>query len=249
MWYSRSKIKRGKAERVSFSMLNQTILVIEDDSAIRRGILDTLAFAGYQALPAADGTAGLDLALHGSYQLMLLDLVLPGPSGFEILKALRQRRPGMPVIILSARGEENDRVRGLKLGADDYVVKPFSVRELLARVEAVLRRSAERPEPTQVFQFADGLVDLQRAEIRFVDGLTHALSVREGEFLRYLIANRGRCISRDEILLRVWRVDPRQTDTRTVDVHVSSLRQKLRDTAGKVLKTQRGKGYELAGDA
>jgi DNA-binding response OmpR family regulator len=155
----------------------------------------------------------------------------------------------MPVIILSARGEESDRVRGLKLGADDYVVKPFSVKELLARVEAVLRRSAERPEPTQLFLFSGGLVDLQRDEIRFVDGVKNALSARESAFLRYLIDHRGRCISRDEILLRVWRVDPRQTDTRTVDVHVSALRHKLRDASGQVLRTQRGKGYELVANA
>lgn len=223
----------------------QTILVIEDDSAIRRGVLDTLAFAGYQTLQAAEGTTGMELALHATYDLLLLDLVLPHASGFDILKRLRESRPGVPVIILSARGEENDRVRGLKLGADDYVVKPFSVRELLARVEAVLRRSPERQPPTELLPFTGGEVDLHRDEVRYVDGTKTPLSSREAELLRYLAANRGRCISREEILQRVWRVDPRQTETRTIDVHVASLRQKLRDEEAQLLQTLRGKGYLL----
>lgn len=223
----------------------QTILVIEDDSAIRRGVLDTLAFAGYQTLQAAEGNTGTELALTATYDLLLLDLVLPHASGFDILKSLRESRPGVPVIILSARGEENDRVRGLKLGADDYVVKPFSVRELLARVEAVLRRSAERQPPTELLSFQGGEVDLHRDEVRYTDGDKAQLASREGELLRYLAANRGRCISRDEILQRVWRVDPRQTDTRTIDVHVASLRQKLRDEEAQLLQTLRGKGYLL----
>ena len=124
-----------------------TILVIEDDPAVRRGVVDALEFAGYRTLEAGDGESGLDLALRGSYRLLLLDLVLPGRNGFSILEELKKRRAGQPVIILSARGEENDRVRGLELGADDYVMKPFSVRELLARVEAVLRRTCEREAP------------------------------------------------------------------------------------------------------
>ncbi|HTL16981.1 MAG TPA: response regulator, partial [Patescibacteria group bacterium] len=121
------------------------ILVVEDDSAIRRGIVDALEFAGYEALQAGNGNEGMTQGLRGAFDLLLLDLILPGHSGFEILKAAREARPTLPIIILTARGEEADRVQGLRLGADDYVVKPFSVRELLARVEAVLRRSPERP--------------------------------------------------------------------------------------------------------
>lgn len=226
-------------------MAPQTILVIEDDSAIRRGVLDTLAFAGYQTLQAGDGLQGLELALLANYQLLLLDLVLPRASGFDILKRLRESRPGVPVIILSARGEENDRVRGLKLGADDYVVKPFSVRELLARVEAVLRRSPERPPPTDVLAIPSGEVALHDECVRHADGEEVALSAREAELLRYLAANRGRCVSREEILQRVWRVDPRHVETRTIDVHVAALRQKLRDEEAEILKTLRGKGYLL----
>src|SRR5262245_40287771 len=121
------------------------ILTIEDDPAIRRGIVDALTFAGYTPLEAADGNAGLEMATTQPYDLLLVDLVLPGRGGLEILKEVRAARPTQPVIILTARGEEEDRVAGLRLGADDYVVKPFSVKELLARVEAVLRRSPERP--------------------------------------------------------------------------------------------------------
>src|SRR6187399_1178979 len=139
-----------------------TILVIEDDSAIRRGVIDALSFSGYEVLWAADGTSGLQKALEATYQLLLLDLVLPNGSGFDILEALRKSRPGQPVIVLSAKGEENDRVRGLRLGADDYVVKPFSVRELLARVEAVLRRAPERPSDLPRLTFAGGEADFSR---------------------------------------------------------------------------------------
>ena len=124
-------------------MEDPVILVVEDDSAVRQGIVDALSFAGYQVLSEADGISGRETALKARYNLLLLDLVMPGCSGFDVLEAIKKERPGQPVIILSARGEENDRVKGLKMGADDYVVKPFSVRELLARVDAVLRRSTD----------------------------------------------------------------------------------------------------------
>ena len=125
--------------------MQQRVLVIEDDMAIRRGIVHALRFHGYDTLEAGEFADGLEQAISGEYDLILLDLVLPGGDGLDILKEARARRGPLPVIILTARGEEEDRVRGLKLGADDYVVKPFSVKELLARVEAVLRRSPERP--------------------------------------------------------------------------------------------------------
>ncbi len=127
------------------------ILTIEDDTAIRRGIVDALSFAGYNVIQAGDGREGCKTAIAREYDLLLLDMVLPGMSGLEILREVRNSRPTLPVIILSARGEERDRVNGLKLGADDYVVKPFSVDELLARVEAVLRRSPGRPRPRIAF--------------------------------------------------------------------------------------------------
>ena len=146
------------------------ILVVEDDTAIRRGIVDALEVSGYETLQAADGKQGLERALRGGYELMLLDLILPKKDGLAILEAVREARPTTPVIILTARGEEKDRVRGLKLGADDYVVKPFSVRELIARIEAVLRRSAERPSDVARINLQGGTIDLERREIRFDDG-------------------------------------------------------------------------------
>lgn len=227
-----------------------TILVIEDDSAIRRGVTDALRFAGHTVLEAAEGSAGMAQAQQAAFDLLLLDLVLPNCSGFEILRALREHRPGTPVIILSARGEEADRVKGLKLGADDYVVKPFSVRELLARVDAVLRRSPERPRPVQQVAFPGGIADVARMELRFEDSTRAELSDREASLIEYLAAHRGRAISREELLRRVWRIEPRQMETRTIDMHIANLRAKLRDNGGepKFLLTVRGKGYMLASD-
>ncbi|MCI0536961.1 MAG: response regulator transcription factor [Verrucomicrobiales bacterium] len=229
-------------------MDTRCILVVEDDSAIRQGIVDALKFAGYEVLPAANGNDGMAQGLRATIDLLMLDLILPGSSGFEILKAVRAARPTLPVIILTARGEEDDRVQGLRLGADDYVVKPFSVRELLARVEAVLRRSPERPNHVNKIELPQGVADLGRSEVRFSNGKRTELSEREVELLRYLATNPGRAISRDEILLRVWRLDLKRMATRTIDVHVANLREKLRDDAEnpKVLLTVRGKGYMIA---
>jgi DNA-binding response OmpR family regulator len=224
------------------------ILVIEDDSAIRRGIVDALRFKGFHVIEAANGKDGMRAAEGVDCDLVLLDLVLPGCGGMEILRVIRAGRPTLPVIILTARGEENDRVEGLSGGADDYVVKPFSVKELLARVEAVLRRSPERPTDLTQVVFPGGVADLARGEARFDDGARCELSEKEAELLRYLAANAGRAVSRDEILSRVWRIDPRGGETRTIDMHVARLREKLRDDphAPRVIVTVRGKGYAFA---
>ena len=232
-------------------MTTRRILVVEDDSAIRRGIVDALAFTGYETLQTGNGLEAQKLAASATYDLLLLDLVLPGVGGFDILKSTRAARPTLPVIILTARGEEADRVNGLRHGADDYVVKPFSVRELLARVEAVLRRSPERPAEVNQLAIPGGTADFARCEVRFDDGQREELSEREVELLRYLAANSGRALSRDEILLRVWRLSPKRMETRTIDMHIANLRAKLRDHAAepKVLLTVRGKGYMLANGA
>ena len=229
-------------------MHNRTILVVEDDAAIRQGIVDAIAFAGYTPLEAPDGHQGLARALDAECDLILLDLVLPGPDGLEILKAVRKERPTLPVIILTARGEERDRVKGLRLGADDYVVKPFSVKELLARIEAVLRRSPERPDEVAKVRFPGGVADLARREVRLAGGKREELTDREVALLRYLAANPGRAVSRDEILTRIWRLDPRGIDTRTIDMHIARLREKLRDDPDKpaIILTVRGVGYMFA---
>ncbi len=226
----------------------QQVLTIEDDAAIRRGIVDALRFAGYLPFEAATGDIGMSMVTSRVFDLVLLDLVLPGCGGLEILRAIRQAHPAQPVIVLTARGEENDRVEGLRLGADDYVVKPFSVKELLARVEAVLRRSPERAKEVSEVRIGGGVADLARQEVRYDDGGRVELSEKEVELLRYLASHAGRAISRDELLLRVWQLNPRGLATRTIDMHVMRLREKLRDNPAQptLVLTVRGKGYMFA---
>jgi len=226
-------------------MVRQHILVVEDDSAIRQGIVDALEVEGYETREAARGDEGLRMALEGEFDLVLLDLVMPGMRGLDVLAELRRARATLPVIILTALGDESDRVRGLRLGADDYVVKPFGVGELMARVQAVLRRSPERQAALSGADLPNGRIDFDRFEVTFADGHRAALSPREVELLRYLAENGGRAVSRDEILLRVWGLNPRGVETRTIDMHVARLREKLRDdsTKPRVIMTVRGKGY------
>ncbi|MHC4252398.1 MAG: response regulator transcription factor [Planctomycetota bacterium] len=228
-------------------MAKRTVLVVEDDAAIRRGVVDALKFAGYVVTEAADGERGLEAACAGCADLVLLDLMLPRKSGFDVLAELRASGSNVPVVILTARGMEADRVRGLEQGADDYVVKPFSAKELLARVEAVLRRSAERPEQVASVKVAGRSIDFERREVRLADGSHEELSERECELLQYMASNRARAVSREEILQRVWGLDPKGVETRTVDMHVARLREKLGDDPGapEVIATVRGKGYRF----
>lgn len=226
------------------------ILVVEDDNAIRRGLTDLLRLSGFTPLEAADGAAGLDAALTAEVDLVLLDILMPKLDGFGVLKELRKAKPALPVILLTAKGEEQDRVRGLKDGADDYVVKPFSPKELLARVEAVLRRSPERPTGIKKATIAGRSINLERREVTLPSGQTAALSEREADVLAYLLTNRGRAIARDELLSRVWGLDPRGVHTRTVDMTIARLREVLNDDPADpaVIVTVRQKGYMLAGD-
>ena len=223
------------------------VLTIEDEEPIRRGIVDALTAAGYGALESGHGGEGLQMALRREYDLLLLDLVLPETGGLEILQAVRAARPTLPVIILTARGDETDRVAGLQAGADDYVVKPFSVRELLARVEAVLRRCPARPTDVACLQLGKSVVDFDRREVRYTDGSRAELSTREADLLRYLACNPDRAITREELLDQVWQIDSRGVHTRTIDMHVARLREKLHDTAAQpqILLTVRGKGYMI----
>ncbi|MDA7907447.1 response regulator transcription factor [Akkermansiaceae bacterium] len=222
-----------------------TILVVEDDSAVRQGVVDALTFAGYEVLSVSDGRAGREAALSARYDLLLLDLILPHFTGFDILEALQESRAGQAVIILSAKGEENDRIKGLKMGADDYVMKPFSARELLARVDAVLRRTTERQALSGKYEVAGRVIDISGSEIVY-EGERHELSERKIGVLKYLIANPGRPVPRDELLRHVWGIDPNRIETRTVDMHVSHIRKKLGDHSQEILETVRGRGYRLA---
>ncbi|MGE4159628.1 MAG: response regulator transcription factor [Planctomycetota bacterium] len=229
-------------------MTDTTILVIEDDPAIRSGLESALKLEGYRTLSAADGTHGMELGLKATCNLVLLDLVLPGPSGFEILASIRQHRPELPVIILTAMGEETDRIEGLRRGADDYVVKPFSVAELVARVSAVLRRSYAGTNQDEIL-IPGGKLMLAQSRVLFEDGTEETLSDTETRMLGLLARQSGRVINRDEILARVWRLEGRRLETRTIDMHITRLRTKLRDDAKnpRVLLTIRGKGYLFEG--
>jgi len=230
------------------------VLVVEDDLAIRRGVADALRWQGYEPLESGDGVSGRELALGDgqpgqTVDLVLLDVVLPRGDGLDVLRSIRRERPALPVILITARGSEEQRVEGLRLGADDYVVKPFSIRELLARVEAVLRRSPERPRGIDRLTFEGGAIeggieeiDLGRREVRFTDGERSEL---EADLLRYLAAHRTRAIAREELLTRVWRVNPRHVETRSVDMTVARLRKKLRDDPPRLVATIRGRGYRL----
>ena len=226
-----------------------TVLVVEDDSAIRRGLMDALRFAGYEVLEAADGTEGLARALEGAVDLVLLDVMMPKRSGFDVLNALRAARPTLPVIMVTARGAEADRVRGLADGADDYVVKPFSAKELLARVEAVLRRSCARSGEVRCVKANGRTIDLERREVRGA-GVCGDLTEREAGILRYLAAHRDRAVDRQELLRHVWGLDPKGIQTRTVDMHIARLREKIEDdpAAPSIIVTVRGKGYKLGPD-
>jgi DNA-binding response OmpR family regulator len=226
------------------------VLVVEDDAAIRRGLVDALTFGGYRTLQAADGTNGLAVALEAAVDLVLLDVMMPGMDGFAVLGKVRQAKPTLPVIMVTARGAENDCITGLKGGADDYVVKPFSAREVLARVEAVLRRSAERPTDVDLFEVSGRRIDFERREVVLPSGERRVLSEKEAAVLRYLANAPGRAVSREELLRSVWGLDPRGLQTRTVDMHVARLREKLAEssTDADVIVTVRSKGYMLAAD-
>ncbi|MBK6683073.1 MAG: response regulator transcription factor [Deltaproteobacteria bacterium] len=231
-------------------MPKRRILVVEDDAAVREGLVDALSFEGYQVLEAGTFKEAVRVGVEAGYDLLMLDLVLPGGDGLDVLAEVRLARPTTPVIILTARGQEQDRVAGLKLGADDYVQKPFSIKELLARVEAVLRRSAERPVDVTMVQFPGGVADLARSQVVLPDGSKVELSEKEVALLRYLAMHPGRVITRDELLARVWRLPSANVRTRTIDMHVVRLREKLGDDAEapRIIETVRGKGYVFNGE-
>jgi len=225
------------------------VVVVEDEAAIRLGVCDALRIAGYEAIEAADGELGLVAARRPGVDLVLLDLMLPKMDGMSVLKALRKTHPVLPVIVVTAKGGEDDRVDGLQEGADDYVVKPFSARELTARVQAVLRRSPERPGHVQQVTWGSTTVDFERREASAKGSAPMALSETECGILAHLAANAGRAISRDEMLTRLWGISGGGVETRTIDMHIARLRSKLTSLSGSGpedwIVTVRGKGYML----
>lgn len=223
----------------------KSILVVEDDLGIRRAVVDALLLTGYSVMETSNANEARQMAKNGDIDLMLLDLVLPGADGRNILRQLRKEGLTLPVIILTACGFESDRIEGLREGADDYIVKPFSVRELLARIEAVLRRSPQRPKAVSLFSFSKGTIDFERREVVFLTGRREELSEKEAELLLYLAQHSGRALSRDELLQGVWKLSPTGIPTRTIDMHIARLRDKLGDdpTTPSIILTVRGRGY------
>ncbi len=226
------------------------VLVVEDDDGIRRGLVSALRFAGHPVVATGLAAEALTLARREPPELALIDIMLPDGDGLDVLADLRRAFPRLPVILLTARGSEDDRVRGLTLGADDYVVKPFSARELLARVDAVLRRSAERAAPGGRLRAGSRSVDLARREILLADGVVVQLSDREAELLRYLAAHAGRVVPRQELLSQLWGCDATDIESRSVDMAVARLREKLEDDPSRpaFVVTVRAQGYVLGRD-
>ena len=223
------------------------ILLIEDESGLVLTLTDRLTREGYAVDNAADGESGLERASAEPFDLLLLDLMLPRMSGFDVCRELRKRGVETPVIMLTARGQVVDKVAGLKLGADDYVTKPFEMAELLARIEANLRRAPAAPHPAEGFAFGDVRVDFRKAEA-MRDGQPIELSAREFQLLRYFVEHRGATVSREELLNEVWGYHA-MPSTRTVDVHVAWLRQKIEPNPRhpQFILTIHGTGYKFAG--
>jgi two-component system alkaline phosphatase synthesis response regulator PhoP len=224
------------------------LLLIEDEPGVALPLIDRLKSEGYDVRAVEDGEQGYREALQGGFDVILLDARLPGRGGFEVLRDLRQNRVDTPVLMLTARGQVVDRVLGLKLGADDYVTKPFDLLELLARIEAVLRRRG-RPAgaPGGTYAFGDVRVDFGRAQVTRA-GQPVELSSLEFKLLRHFIERRGQLCSRRELLEGVWGY-PAALQTRTVDVHVASLRQKLEQHPAKpeLIVTVHRMGYRFQG--
>jgi two-component system alkaline phosphatase synthesis response regulator PhoP len=224
------------------------VLVIEDEAGLRLTLSDRLVSEGYAVETADDGAAGLDRATREPYDLIVLDVMLPRMNGFDVCREVRQRGVTTPILMLTARGQVVDKVVGLKLGADDYLTKPFETIELMARLEALLRRRPSAAQPRgDTYRFGDVVVDFRRAEV-MRGGHPIDLSAREFKLLRHFIEHRGATLSRDELLSDVWGYDEMPL-TRTVDVHVAGLRQKLEANpkSPEYILTVHGLGYKFAG--
>ncbi len=225
-------------------MSRRRLLLVEDEPGLVMTLTDRLAAEGYDVESAVDAKSGLEAASTGPFDAILMDVMLPGGNGFDICRTLRQQGVKTPVLMLTARGQVVDRVVGLKLGADDYLVKPFEMSELLARIEAILRRAPATPANDNA-SFGDVSVDFRKAEVA-KSGKRLDLSAREFKLLRYFVEHRGATLSRDELLNEVWGYNS-MPSTRTVDVHVAWLRQKLEDNPRhpQFIITVHGLGYKF----
>lgn len=228
--------------------MNKRILLVEDEPGLILTLTDRLTSEGYHVEAATDGAQGLARASTGSFDLIVLDVMLPGKNGFDVCRDLRQQNITTPVLMLTARGQVVDKVVGLKLGADDYLTKPFEMIELLARIEALLRRVSDTTAASlDTYQFGKVQVDFRKAEV-LKNGQPVDLSAKEFQLLRYFVTHRGAALSRDELLNDVWDYDALPA-TRTVDVHVAWLRQKLEANPRhpQYILTVHGLGYKFVG--
>jgi two-component system response regulator RegX3 len=223
------------------------VLVVEDEKAIRDGLCDVLAFHGHAPTGVDNGEDGLRAALRGGFSLVVLDVMLPGMSGFDVCRELRAQRPRQAILMLTARGAEADVLEGFRCGADDYVTKPFSVAELMARAEALLRRCGELLEaPRESFSFAGWRVDPERRSASEGGGAVE-LTAREVALLALFTRERGRIVSRRKLLAEVWGMKhAERLETRTVDMHIAKLRKKI-GAAAELIETVRGEGYRFSG--
>jgi two-component system alkaline phosphatase synthesis response regulator PhoP len=228
-------------------MATTKILIVEDEPNMVAGLRDNFEFEGFQVSTAMDGVEGLEHALKNSPDLVILDVMMPRMSGLDVCKQLKAKRPSIPIIMLTARGQEVDKVVGLELGADDYVTKPFSIRELLARVKAVLRRTQTLPQEKDRYSFGDVEVDLHGHQVRR-SGKEIEFSGKEFELLKYFLCHSGQTLSRDRLLDEVWGYEHYPT-TRTVDTHIVRIRQKLEPIPDdpRYFLTVHGVGYKFVG--
>jgi two-component system, OmpR family, alkaline phosphatase synthesis response regulator PhoP len=227
--------------------MKPNVLLVEDEPGITMILTDRLDLEGYEVDSAADGESGLQKALTGKFDLIILDVMLPKKSGFEVCRTLRQNNIMTPVLMLTARGNVVDKVTGLQIGADDYLTKPFDTMELVARLQALLRRSQiPGARLADVYEFGEVRVDFKRSEVTRA-GAVVAMSAREFQLLKYLVEHRDETISREELLKEVWGYDA-TPETRTVDVHMAWLRQKLEENQKfpKHFITVRGMGYRFS---
>ncbi len=226
--------------------MQKSILIVEDEPALCMTLRDRLRREGYAVECAADGVEGFEKATHGKFDLIVLDIMLPRRHGFELCRDLRQKGCGTPILMLTARTQTSDKVQGLKIGADDYVTKPFDMSELMARVEVLLRRAASQTaDAPTVYQFGSICVDLRGTSVTR-DGQPMKLSAREFQLLRYFVEHHGATLTREELLKQVWGYQG-NVSTRTVDVHVAELRQKLErePKQPELILTVQGLGYKF----
>jgi DNA-binding response OmpR family regulator len=223
------------------------VLIVEDDASMAVALKDGFEYEGYAVTVAKDGVAGLKLASEATPDLMILDVMLPRMSGLDVCRQIRSDGHKLPIIMLTSRGQEIDKVLGLKLGADDYITKPFGFLELMARVEALLRRSAGRNDAAESYQFGKVLVNFKKSEVRR-NGESVDLSPREFRLLKYLIEHRGEVITRDQLMESVWDYENAPL-TRTVDMHVAKLRRKIEERPNEPtwLVTVHRVGYKFTG--